>query len=165
MPATEPELLAKSASRRRRIARGSGRTEADVSALIGTFSGMRARMTELTKLMRMGGNAGLLLLFIFIFLKLYILAGGPCFAREFVSRQVITKSEMLNLFLPACIYSIVPTLLARLHVYTYVYQCYVFIYRFSILVKQTEGVIFWEDFVKRAFDKARQSEAQEHEVR
>ncbi len=45
------------ASRRRRIARGSGRKEVDVTNMIGSFSGMRAKMQSLSKMMKMGGGA------------------------------------------------------------------------------------------------------------
>ncbi len=44
------------ASRRRRIARGSGRKEVDVTNMIGTFSGMRAKMQSMSKMMKMGGG-------------------------------------------------------------------------------------------------------------
>ncbi len=44
------------ASRRRRIARGSGRVEVDVTNMIGTFSGMRAKMQSMSKMMKMGGG-------------------------------------------------------------------------------------------------------------
>ena len=53
-----PELLAKSPSRRRRIARGSGRTEVDVSNMLVMFANMRSKMKELSKLMNMQGAAG-----------------------------------------------------------------------------------------------------------
>jgi len=52
-----PDLLAKTPSRRRRIARGSGRTEVDVSGLLQSFTGMRARMNQLSKMMRSQGGA------------------------------------------------------------------------------------------------------------
>ena len=45
------------ASRRRRIARGSGRAEVDVTNMIGTFSGMRAKMQSMSKMMKMGSGA------------------------------------------------------------------------------------------------------------
>lgn len=54
----DPELLAKSSSRRRRIARGSGHKEVDVTNMIGTFSSMRARMRDLSRLMAMSGAQG-----------------------------------------------------------------------------------------------------------
>ncbi|CAL5228389.1 g11512 [Coccomyxa viridis] len=54
---TNPDLLAKTASRRRRIARGSGRKEVDVTNMIGTFSGMRAKMQSVSKMMKM--NSGM----------------------------------------------------------------------------------------------------------
>ncbi|EIE18517.1 signal recognition particle protein [Coccomyxa subellipsoidea C-169] len=54
---TNPDLLAKTASRRRRIARGAGRIEVDVTNMIGTFGGMRAKMQSLSKMMKMGGGA------------------------------------------------------------------------------------------------------------
>jgi signal recognition particle subunit SRP54 len=52
-----PDLLARVPSRRRRVARGSGRAEADVAGLIAMFAGMRSRMRSLTQ-MRAGGGAG-----------------------------------------------------------------------------------------------------------
>lgn len=51
-----PDLLAKSPSRRRRIARGSGRTERDVNDLFGTFTGMRATMQNMTKMLGLKGG-------------------------------------------------------------------------------------------------------------
>ncbi|BDA48216.1 Signal recognition particle protein [Coccomyxa sp. Obi] len=53
---SNPDLLAKTASRRRRIARGAGRAEVDVTNMIGTFGGMRAKMQSLSKMMKMGGG-------------------------------------------------------------------------------------------------------------
>ena len=53
-----PELLAKSPSRRRRIARGSGRTDVEVSNLLAMFANMRSKMKDLSKLMNMNGAAG-----------------------------------------------------------------------------------------------------------
>ena len=49
------------ASRRRRIARGAGRTEVDVTNMIGSFSGMRSKMQSLSKMMKMGGGGAVLL--------------------------------------------------------------------------------------------------------
>lgn len=49
--------LLQTASRRRRIARGAGRNEVDVTNMIGTFGGMRAKMQSLSKMMKMGGGA------------------------------------------------------------------------------------------------------------
>lgn len=54
----QPELLAKTPSRRRRIARGSGKTEVDVSGLLTAYAGMRSRMGQLSKMMKMSGAAG-----------------------------------------------------------------------------------------------------------
>lgn len=51
----QPELLAKSPSRRRRVARGSGRSEKDVADLIGVFTQLRIRMQSVTKMLAMGG--------------------------------------------------------------------------------------------------------------
>ena len=53
----DPDLLARAPSRRRRVARGSGRAEADVAGLLATFVGMRARMRSLSQMMG-GGPAG-----------------------------------------------------------------------------------------------------------
>lgn len=47
------------ASRRRRIARGSGRAEVDVTNMIGTFSGMRSKMQSMSKMMKMGSGGRL----------------------------------------------------------------------------------------------------------
>ena len=47
------------AARRRRVARGAGRKEVDVTNMIGSFSGMRAKMQSLSKMMKMGGGAWL----------------------------------------------------------------------------------------------------------
>ena len=49
---------AQSASRRRRIARGSGHREMDVTGMLGTFTQMRARMNQLSKMIKMGGAQG-----------------------------------------------------------------------------------------------------------
>ena len=48
--------LIQTASRRRRIARGAGRVEVDVTNMIGTFGGMRAKMQSLSKMMKAGGG-------------------------------------------------------------------------------------------------------------
>jgi signal recognition particle subunit SRP54 len=56
----KPELLAKSASRRRRNARGAGRTEAAVTDLLATFTQMRMQMKTMSKMMAQSGQmAGL----------------------------------------------------------------------------------------------------------
>jgi signal recognition particle subunit SRP54 len=52
----KPELVAMSASRRRRIARGAGRTDAEVVTLVDVFSGMRARMQDMGRLMKIAGG-------------------------------------------------------------------------------------------------------------
>lgn len=52
----QPDLLAKSPSRRRRVALGSGRTERDVADLIGVFTQLRIRMQSVTKMMAAGGQ-------------------------------------------------------------------------------------------------------------
>ncbi|MEM8603690.1 MAG: signal recognition particle protein, partial [Cyanobacteria bacterium P01_H01_bin.121] len=51
----DPDLLAKSPSRRRRIAQGSGHSEKEVSQLIGNFSKMKAMMQQ----MGQGGMPGM----------------------------------------------------------------------------------------------------------
>lgn len=53
-----PEVLASTPSRRRRIARGSGRKELDVSTMIAQFTQMRSRMRDMSKLMKMTGAQG-----------------------------------------------------------------------------------------------------------
>jgi hypothetical protein len=55
---TRPELLAKGASRRRRVARGSGRSEAQVSELLSTFTQMRVQMKTMSKMMAQAGGMG-----------------------------------------------------------------------------------------------------------
>ena len=54
--------FAQTASRRRRIARGAGRKGVDVTNMIGSFSGMRAKMQQMSKMMKMGGGVQPLLL-------------------------------------------------------------------------------------------------------
>ena len=54
----QPELLAKMPSRRRRIARGSGKTEVDVSGLLTAYTGMRARMGQMSKMMNISRAGG-----------------------------------------------------------------------------------------------------------
>lgn len=58
---TQTDITApmQTAARRRRIARGAGRKEVDVTNMIGSFSGMRAKMQSLSKMMKMGGGARL----------------------------------------------------------------------------------------------------------
>ena len=53
-----PELLAKTPSRRRRIARGAGRKELDVSNMIGRFTAARSMMQNMSKMMKMQGAKG-----------------------------------------------------------------------------------------------------------
>ena len=53
---SKPELLAASASRRRRIARGAGRTDAEVVTLIEVFAGMRSKMQDVGRMMRITGG-------------------------------------------------------------------------------------------------------------
>ena len=53
----QPELLAKSPSRRRRVARGSGKEESDVAELVGVFTGMRAQMQTMSRMMAISGGA------------------------------------------------------------------------------------------------------------
>ena len=53
-----PELLATGPSRRRRIARGSGRKELDVTNMVATFSAMRSRMRDMSKRRALGGGRG-----------------------------------------------------------------------------------------------------------
>ena len=55
----KPELVATSPSRRRRIAKGAGRTDDQVVSLIELFASMRARMQDMSRLMKIaGGNVG-----------------------------------------------------------------------------------------------------------
>lgn len=48
---SNPDLLAKSPSRRRRIVRGSGSSDMDMDNLIGTFTSMRSAMRDMTRMM------------------------------------------------------------------------------------------------------------------
>ena len=59
----KPELLAKSASRRRRIAKGAGRKEGEVNELLATFAGMRVQMKTMSKMMAQSGGVGVCLLY------------------------------------------------------------------------------------------------------
>ena len=55
----KPELIASSASRRRRIARGAGRSDDEMVSLIELFAGMRTKMQDMSRLMKIaGGNVG-----------------------------------------------------------------------------------------------------------
>jgi signal recognition particle subunit SRP54 len=54
----KPDLLAKSASRRRRIAKGSGRSERQVNELLTTFTQMRVQMKAMSKMMAATGGLG-----------------------------------------------------------------------------------------------------------
>lgn len=54
----QPELLAKNPSRRRRIARGCGKEESDVAELVGVFTGMRAQMQTMSRMMAISGGTG-----------------------------------------------------------------------------------------------------------
>ncbi|KAI3427161.1 hypothetical protein D9Q98_007098 [Chlorella vulgaris] len=51
-----PELLAKSPSRRRRVAMGSGRTEEEVQELIAMFTSMRMQMQTMSRMMALSGG-------------------------------------------------------------------------------------------------------------
>lgn len=51
-----PELLAKSQSRRRRIARGSGYKAEDVTELVAVFTGMRVQLQTMSRMMALGGG-------------------------------------------------------------------------------------------------------------
>mmetsp|Transcript_31589 Transcript_31589/g.38170 ORF Transcript_31589/g.38170 Transcript_31589/m.38170 type:complete len:144 (+) Transcript_31589:3-434(+) len=54
---TDPSLLQKTASRRVRVAKGSGRKEKQVKELLVQFSAMKTRMVQASKMMaRMGGG-------------------------------------------------------------------------------------------------------------
>lgn len=53
----QPELLAKSPSRRRRVAQGSGRSEEQVSELVAMFASMRAQMQTMSRMMALSGGA------------------------------------------------------------------------------------------------------------
>jgi signal recognition particle subunit SRP54 len=53
----QPELLAKSPSRRRRIAQGSGRSDEQVAELIAMFTSMRMQMQTMSRMMALSGGA------------------------------------------------------------------------------------------------------------
>uniref|UniRef100_A0A7S3VP79 signal-recognition-particle GTPase n=1 Tax=Dunaliella tertiolecta TaxID=3047 RepID=A0A7S3VP79_DUNTE len=53
-----PDILAKSAARRRRIAQASGRTEAEVSNLMAKFAAVRAQVSKMGKMMQLGSPGG-----------------------------------------------------------------------------------------------------------
>lgn len=74
-----PDLLAKSASRRRRLARGAGRTEQQVTDLLATFTGMRVQMKAMSRMMAASGNMGApqLPLYCFGIERLACKLGGP----------------------------------------------------------------------------------------
>lgn len=52
----KPELVAKSASRRRRIARGAGRSDTEMATLVDVFASMRSKMQDMGRLMRIAGG-------------------------------------------------------------------------------------------------------------
>jgi signal recognition particle subunit SRP54 len=54
---TNPQLLISSASRRRRIAEGSGRSEQEVSELMTAFTQMKAQTSNMSKLMKLSSGA------------------------------------------------------------------------------------------------------------
>lgn len=49
-----PPLLISSPSRRRRVAEGSGRSEAEVAELMSAFTQMKAQASNMSKLMKLG---------------------------------------------------------------------------------------------------------------
>lgn len=53
-----PELLAQSASRRRRIARDSDRGDSQVNELLKSFTEMRIKMKSMSKMMIQAGGMG-----------------------------------------------------------------------------------------------------------
>ncbi|KAG1654699.1 hypothetical protein FOA52_003924 [Chlamydomonas sp. UWO 241] len=55
---TEPELLSKSAGRRRRVAQLSGYPEIEVSNMMTAFQGMRAQMLNMSKMMKLNTAEG-----------------------------------------------------------------------------------------------------------
>mmetsp|Transcript_6365 Transcript_6365/g.14123 ORF Transcript_6365/g.14123 Transcript_6365/m.14123 type:complete len:540 (+) Transcript_6365:46-1665(+) len=55
---SDPDLLAKSPARRRRIAQDSGRTEAEVTSMMAQFTKMRMQMQRMTRMMRLGTADG-----------------------------------------------------------------------------------------------------------
>jgi len=55
---SNPDLIAKSAARRRRIVEESNQSEKDINQLIGTFAALRSRMENLMKTMRLRAGIG-----------------------------------------------------------------------------------------------------------
>lgn len=55
---SEPDLLSKSAARRRRVAQGSGYSEDDVTAMMASFTQMRAQMLTMGKMMQLNTANG-----------------------------------------------------------------------------------------------------------
>lgn len=53
-----PEVLASTPSRRRRIAKGSGRKELDVSNMIAKFTQMRSMVQNMSRMMKIKGAQG-----------------------------------------------------------------------------------------------------------
>lgn len=54
----KPDLLVKSAKRKRQLARDSGRSQADVNDLLTTFTQMRVKMKTMSKMMAQSGGMG-----------------------------------------------------------------------------------------------------------
>jgi hypothetical protein len=54
----KPDLLVRSAKRKRQLARDSGRTQAEVNDLLTTFTEMRVRMKSMSKMMAASGGMG-----------------------------------------------------------------------------------------------------------
>jgi signal recognition particle GTPase len=53
-----PDMLVKSAKRKRQLARDSGRSQADVNDMLTTFTQMRVQMKTISKLMAQSGGMG-----------------------------------------------------------------------------------------------------------
>jgi Signal peptide binding domain len=58
----KPDLLVKSAKRKRQLARDSGRTQAEVNDLLTTFTQMRVQMKTMSKMMAQSGGMGVFFL-------------------------------------------------------------------------------------------------------
>lgn len=53
-----PDILVKSAKRKRQLARDSGRSQADVNELLTTFTQLRVQMKTMSKMMAQSGGMG-----------------------------------------------------------------------------------------------------------
>ena len=57
---SDPDLLSKTAARRRRVAQASGYSEAEVTTMMATFTQMRAQMLNMSRMMKLGTAEGVI---------------------------------------------------------------------------------------------------------